>query len=251
MSTTDDAVVSALAPPFVFVDLYSGDLGGQPKWDVLPGLANVRGVIVKAMEGTSLHDHGWFKEAWPKVKALGADQYGTSWFRGAYLFVRFADSGVDQADAYLAAVEAAGGWESGDILPIVDVEQGGEQHANRQANAQMVTECVSTCAQRLREVTGRGVILYGRGAMRDLGIRDKMGCDVVWNPSYTKKMSRHGLEAWALDDIVLWQYCGDGQATVENLPHELPGFGKVDLSVYVQGAEKPTLEALRRRLLGV
>jgi hypothetical protein len=68
-----------------------------------------------------------------------------------------------------------------------------------------------------------------------------MGCDAVWNPSYTATMVRHGLEAWDLEDIVLWQYCGDGKAAIDRLPHKVEGFGnKVDISVYVKGARVPT-----------
>ena len=88
-------------------------------------------------------------------------------------------------------------------------------------------------------------------AMRDKSITDHMGCDVVWNPAYTSTMVRNGLQSWNLDDIVLWQYCGDGKATFPKLPHNVPGFGhgKVDISVYIQGAEKPDLETLRDRLI--
>ena len=86
--------------------------------------------------------------------------------------------------------------------------------------------------------------------MRDKSINSKMGCDLVWNPSYTKTMVRNGLEAWSLEDIVLWQYCGDGDAAIdpEKLPHTIPGFGDIDISVYIQGAEKPVFETLIERL---
>ncbi len=93
------------------------------------------------------------------------------------------------------------------------------------------------------------MILYGRGAMRDLGINDKMGCDLVWNPAYTAQMVTHGLEAFALEDIVLWQYCGDGTAAIKTLPSTVPGFGPCDLSVFVKGAQAPTLQMVRDNLL--
>ncbi len=72
---------------------------------------------------------------------------------------------------------------------------------------------------------------------RERGIKSKMGCDVVWNPSYTSNMVMHGLEAWMLDDIVLWQYCGDGVAAIDEnkLPRSILNFGKVDISVYIEG----------------
>jgi hypothetical protein len=76
-----------------------------------------------------------------------------------------------------------------------------------------------------------------------------MGCDLVWNPAYTSTMVLHGLEAWNLEDVVLWQYCGDGTAAVANLPRSVPGFGTCDLSVFVKGAQRPTLQLLRGNLL--
>ncbi len=94
------------------------------------------------------------------------------------------------------------------------------------------------------------MILYGRGVMRDLKIRDRMGCDLVWNPAWTANMVRSGLEAWTLEEIVLWQYCGDGTAAIQTLPHAVAGFGTtVDISVFVKGAQSPTLQMVRDSLL--
>ena len=106
-------------------------------------------------------------------------------------------------------------------------------------------------ADRCYEVSGKRPLLYGRGAMRDLGIRSKMGCVGVWNPGYTAEMPMAGLEAWTLDDVVMWQYAGDGSgdASRHMLPLKSPIGG--DCSVYVQGREKPTWSGLRRRLGGV
>ena len=236
--------------PYLFVDLYPLDLGARPPWSVVAATSGFYGAIIKAMEGTSYNDNGWFADNWPAVRDAGGGRYGTSWFRGAYLFLKFALSGSAQADAYLQAVDGAGGWDVGDILPIVDVELGGDQNSNRQASAQQIIDCVTDCADRLRQQTGRRIILYGRGAMRDLSINSRMGCDAVWNPSYTATMVRNGLEAWDLEDIVLWQYCGDGNAAIGSLPHEVPGFGKVDISVYVKGAQAPNLQMVRESLLG-
>jgi GH25 family lysozyme M1 (1,4-beta-N-acetylmuramidase) len=122
-------------------------------------------------------------------------------------------------------------------------------HPNRSATRQQVIDCVTACANRIREQTNRRVILYGRGAMGELNINNRMGCDLVWNPSYTTTMHLHGIEAWDLEDVVLWQYCGDGTATVANLPHSVPGFGACDISVFVKGAQRPTLQLLRDNLL--
>jgi GH25 family lysozyme M1 (1,4-beta-N-acetylmuramidase) len=251
--------------PYLLVDLYSGDdgrlVGRHPDWQALVNTKGYIGAILKAWDGTKFNDGGWFKRHWPAVRDAGGDRYGKSWFRGAYLFLEFLQSGRDQADAYLQVIDGAGGWDNGDILPIIDVEQGGEgrpaangkpvvpPHPNRKATKQQVIDCATECANRIREQTSRRVILYGRGAMRDLGINDRMGCDLVWNPAYTPTMVRHGLEAWNLEDIVLWQYCGDGSAAIASLPHDVPGFGACDISVFVKGSQAPTLQLVRENLL--
>jgi GH25 family lysozyme M1 (1,4-beta-N-acetylmuramidase) len=262
---TDDSAGQDPGQPYLFVDLYSGDdgrlVGKQPAWQVLANTKGFFGAILKAWDGTKFNDGGWFRRHWPAVRDAGADRYGVSWFRGAYLFLEFSQSPTDQADAYLAAIDSAGGWGPGDILPIIDAEQGGEgrpaangkpavpPHPNRSASKQQVIDCVTACADRIRERIDRRVILYGRGIMRDLGIKDRMGCDLVWNPAYTATMVRSGLDAWDPEDVVLWQYCGDGTAFIASLPHSVSGFGACDISVFVKGAQRPTLQLVRDNLL--
>ena len=86
-------------------------------------------------------------------------------------------------------------------------------------------------------------------------VRDRSraaGSDVVWNPAYTAIMVTNGLfPAWTLDDIALWQYCGDGDAVFAKLPKFIKGFGdgKVDISVHIDGARKPTLQSLHKALV--
>lgn len=229
----------------------------NPGWDVLIDTPSFYGAILKASQGTSgSFDKGWFNKHWPTVKNIGGDRYGSTWFRGAYLFLNLWQDGAAQADNYLDIVEKAGGWDTGDIIPIVDVELGNDgsngkpRNKNQDMSAQQIIDCTTSCADRLREVTGRNVMLYGRGAMRDKNINDKMGCDVVWNPCYTSKIVMNGLEAWTIDDVALWQYCGDGVASLDEtkFPRKIPGFGNTDISVYIEGSNKPQFSNLKTRL---
>ncbi len=256
--TTDDSTFSSdgsaaagseLGPPFLVADQYPLDSGPHPPWTNLVDAPNFVGAIIKAWEGLHYNDGGWFTNNWSAVRDAGGDRYGDSWFRGAYLFLRFAADGEAQADAYLRAVDHAGGWDQGDIIPVVDVELGSEKNPNFTASAQQIVDCTSACADRIRSETGRRVMLYGRGAMRERSITDHMKCDVVWNPSYTAHMVTNGLQAWDLEDIVLWQYCGDNKGFVANMPTSLPGFAKLDISVYVKGTQRPTLQMVRDSLL--
>ena len=241
--------MSELEPPFLIADQYPLDSGPHPPWSNLVDAPNFVGAILKAWEGLQYNDGGWFTNNWTALRDAGGDRYGDSWFRGAYLFLRFAADGAAQADAYLRAVDKAGGWDHGDILPVVDVELGSEKNPNFKASAQQIVDCTSACADRLRSETGRRVMLYGRGAMRERSITDHMKCDVVWNPAYTAHMVTNGLQSWDLEDIALWQYCGDNKGFVANLPTTVPGFAKIDISVYIKGAQQPTLQMVRDSLL--
>lgn len=237
--------------PYLFVDLYAQDLGMHPPWTILATTPHYFGAIIKATEGTH-YAPSWFRDNWQAIRRTANGRYGTTWFRGAYHFLRLLEPGRAQADYYLDAIEHAGGWDRGDIIPIVDVELGGERNPNRRASMQQIIDCAVAWSRRVKERTGRRVMLYGRGAMRDLAIKSKMGCDVVWNPSYTARMVTNGLvPPWSLDDIALWQFGGDGvgNASVHHLPLKVPGFGAVDVSVYVDGPRKPTLESLKRRIV--
>jgi len=246
------SVAADPGPPYLIVDQYPGDSGARPPWETLVSTSGFAGVILKAWDGRHYDDRGWFAANWPVVRDVGGDRYGVSWFRGAYLFVQFAVGGAEQADAYLSAVDRAGGWDRGDIVPIIDVELGNTanpHNTNATASAQQIVDCATQCAERIKSATGSRVMLYGRGAMRDRGITSHMGCDLVWNPSYTAKMVTNGLQTWPLEDIALWQYCGDNSSALPGYPHTVPGFAKIDISAYIHGAAKPTLDMLRTSLL--
>ena len=58
-----------------------------------------------------------------------------------------------------------------------------------------------------------------------------------------------GVQAFALEDIVLWQYCGDGTSATANLPNSIANFGACDISVFVKGAQSPDIQMVRDNLL--
>lgn len=264
-----EQAVDTPGPPFLFTDLYPLDLDDprtpqldDPDWSFALSDIRLRGAILKAWDGVSYGEKysDWFVRNFKKLVDLYRDERGRTRFAGGYLYAQFSRDPVRQADAYVAALESAG-WTAGvDVVPVVDVEGGGERSANRRATRQQVVDCVSKIVERVRERTGTGVMLYGRGLMRDLSIGSRMGCDRVWNPSYTERMVTNGLTGvlpngndapWALEDIKLWQYGGDGvgDADVHHLPLSLVGLGKVDVSVFVAGDKRPTIQMVREALL--
>lgn len=224
--------------------------GENPPWSVLAAHPEMCGVILKATEGLN-YAPDWFVAHWSRVRDVARLRYGDTWFRGAYHYLDVRADGAAQADFYLAHVKRAGGFGAGDMRPIVDVELGGR---NAGATAPQVLAATYAFTRRMKE-HGYDVILYGRGAMRDLGIADRMGCVAVWNPSYTRTMIMNGLTpAWSVDDVVLWQYT-DGTAgdPPNGLPMRIPGWPEglgLDLSVYVDGARRTNVGSFRRRVLG-
>jgi hypothetical protein len=223
----------SLRPPLL-VDLYWASLGALPPWHRLADAPDCAGAILKATEGVIYPRASWFVDNWPRLRAAGGARYGLSWFRGAYHFLIFARAGVAQADHYLDAVERAGGWDRGDLLPIVDVERVGEGHPNYRATRGQVVDVVSAWVERVKVRTGRDVVLYGRGAMRDLGITSRMGAARLWNPAYTRSMPATTSIGWPAERVALWQYT-DGKTNLTPYPTTVPGFGAVDASAFLGG----------------
>jgi hypothetical protein len=223
----------ALDPPLL-VDLYWATLGARPAWERVAAAPNYVGAIIKATEGVTYARASWCVDNWPRLRAAGGPRYGASWFRGAYHFLIFARDGTRQADFYLDTIERAGGWDRGDLLPIVDVERVGERHPNYRATRQQVIDVVSAWVERAKARTGREVLLYGRGAMRDLRITSRMGAARLWNPAYTRTMPTTASIGWPAELVALWQYT-DGATNLTPHPRTVPGFGACDASVFLGG----------------
>jgi GH25 family lysozyme M1 (1,4-beta-N-acetylmuramidase) len=241
-------------PPFLFADIYWHDEGPRPDFAVASRA--VSGFILKATQGDVYAHADWFVTNWERARLADPARYAAGeLLRGAYHYLELTKPAVPQADYYLRIVDKAGGWGASDIVPIVDVEGGGDGSANSRATAQQVVDCTSRWAERVTAVTGRPVMYYGRGLDRDLRINSRMGCSCVWDPAYTRRIVLNGLEEWTLNDVVLWQYT-DGTAgdnSAHGLPIEIPdgpaGFGRVDLSVAICGDRRPTWAEVKRRLL--
>ena len=247
----------------LLVDVYSGDLGGKPNWPAVVAAPNFVGAIIKATESVAF-DTSWFKAQWPAVKAAGGDGYGSTWFRGAYHFLKFNQDGAAQADFYLDTIDAAGGFDVGDIIPIVDVELGNDgkpdehgkvhpRNSNWDASAQQIIDCTSAFAARAKERTGQQVMLYGNGAMRDKSIKDRMGCDWLWIPRYTPTLppEMYQRAGWDLAQVAMWQYCGDGTASLPGYPNSVDNFGKVDISVSLLPTLKDFINAVCAQVITI
>lgn len=215
----------------LLVDYYAGDK--RPDLAAVAADSRYAGAIVKATEGLYYDGGEWFEREWASARAQKG--YGDTWLRGCYHFLKFNQDGAKQADYYLKAVDAAGGWAKGDLWPIVDVELGGERNSNRLASASQVIDRTTAFARQVTLVTGRQVMLYGNGAMRDLSITDRMGCSWLWCPRYTPTLPAmiYQRAGWTLEQLVLWQYAGDGTGFLAGYPTETPDGKKIDHSALV------------------
>ena len=235
-------------------DVYPSDLDNPktkaielPPFEVLPGLVTngceIAGCYVKASEGLGwgAANEDWFRRSWRRMKEVGVKH------RGAYHFLRFQSSGMAQADYFLRLIESAGGWDDNELMPMVDVEEGGQgswapgklekiNYQDRYRLAGQVTNCVGTFVERIRDATGLRVCVYGRGVFRDLNMTDCLfGAQAVCNPAYTKMMPRMEAYGVPLEKIGLWQLCGDGYVAAPGYPRTIPSWGKTDYSVHING----------------
>lgn len=247
-------------PPYILFDVYPQDRGDSPDFadaeesDVDgDGDADVVGGILKAMDGT-----GWGRKNCDWTIRNAGRIRGLV---GLYHFLQASENPKDQADAYLwvrdQVIKAVPDIRDRLIVPIVDVERGGERSANYMATASQWVDATSKWTEVVRAATGLGVMLYGRGAMRDLYITSKMGCDRVWLPAYTGEMVLNGITyingeskaiattEWTRADVKLWQDYGDGSGANKRLPNAILGLGKIDMSVYVGQKPGATINGVR------
>lgn len=270
LGTTGSGSLTDRSGTFIIPDVYPGDLGGNPNFAALPGLVTLDkeaiGCYVKASEGTAwgASDESWFRRSWQAVREAGGARYGDDWFRGCYHFLRFQQDGALQADYMLDLVNSAGGWGPGDLMPWVDVEEGGQgtwaggerledikDPAKRARLTGEVTACVTSFVSRVKQrYPGMRVGVYGRGLFRDLGMTAcRFGADAACNPAYTVTMPSMAQYGWPLEDVVEWQLCGDGEVHAKGFPSLLPGWGRTDYSVVLNGSKRVSMGDVRRRCL--
>jgi GH25 family lysozyme M1 (1,4-beta-N-acetylmuramidase) len=200
------------------------------------------GAIGKATQGIRYRYDNWFGWFWKTMHGLS--RYGESWARGAYHYLEFGPSGRSQADAFLAAIDKAGGWGRGDIWPVVDVERGGQDP--HELTRAIVEDTTAEFVGRVRDVAGRPVILYGGELVRSLGITSRMGCELVHVAHYdaTLPPSTYEVMGFDLAHLFAWQGIGvEGGGKVSpaaerswKLPRTTPG-GNADLSAVTIGAD--------------
>lgn len=230
----------------LFIDTYAGDLGGRQNLSKLIAAGPPwHGIGLKATEGTRYDGGAWFREKWGQARELAGDRYGLDWWRYAYHYWHADADPMVQADNFCQTVDLAGGWDVGDLWPMIDVERAGQPSGT---TTRQVIDGVSACAARIRELTGCSPTLYGGSYLADLGVRDHMGCARLAVARYTATLptiveQRIG---WKLTDVLWWQYDGDGESHLAGYPQISP-MGRLDISAtLIAGGGAAALSHLRQ-----
>lgn len=167
--------------------------------------AGYRFAIVKATGGDSFVDPR-FTEQWTRAKKAGMKV-------GAYHYA-YPDVGDARAEAghFVATVRrAVGGWNAGDILPVLDIEV-----TEGLADGQLVT-WVGTFAGEIRELTGRRTMVYTyhHWLTHLAAYSPAEHRTPLWIARYTTAATPGSVDPWAR--WVAWQWTSSGS------PPGMPG----------------------------
>jgi len=228
----------------IIVDAYEGDdervhlhweklCAAGPPW---------HGAIIKATQGRYYSGGAWFQSNWRQIRDVGRHANRPhDWLRGAYHYLDLAIDPILQASYFIGVIERAGGFAPSDII-AVDVERAGQRASISAAQA---IDSVSKFSEAIAARTGHYTVLYGGSYLRELGIRERMGCRYLWMARYSAYLSRSVYErmGWDGDSLMMWQYAGiTGSGQVQSAlrtpagelyPTSAPGIGDLDCSAFV------------------
>lgn len=162
--------------------------------------------FIKATEGTS-YINPTFSREWPEIKAAGL-------IRGAYHFGRPKSDARAQARRFLRVI---GGWQKGDLPPVLDIETSDGLPASR------VRAWVAAFVDEIHQHTGIKPIVYTGGPFwrTNVGLLSNLGCP-LWLAAYVRDPKPYVPGAWRTYSF--WQYTSSAQ---------VPGIaGRCDMSVW-------------------
>jgi GH25 family lysozyme M1 (1,4-beta-N-acetylmuramidase) len=218
----------------IIVDKYSED--SQADWDTLAasGLPWAGGIL-KATQGLTFSAPDWLAQNWAALETARTRNFRTNFIRGAYHYYQVADDGCAQAKFFLSTMNKAGGYQLGDLWPIIDVEADG----NGNPSAQQIVDGVCAFVETIATETGMPTMLYGNEFLFSQGVTSRMGCSWLWVARYTATLPQEIITriGWTEDALWGWQYRGDAyNALLETpdkvlYPNSAPGCGTSDLTV--------------------
>lgn len=235
----------------VLVDIYANDFNGRPNITALVSAGRPWcGLGFKISEGTYYPDPtrgqlDWLTKYWEQARIAAGPRFGVDFFRWGYQYFRVEEDAIEQGELYLKTVEAAGGFKRGDMIPMIDVETAeNPPHGPPQRVIDGVTELADFFNAKL----GCRPLLYAGSYIRDLSIRDHMGCAFLSTAAYGSSLPEHLYTdmGWTLEQLFDWQYQGTESYTGPiHYPRICPiGAGPADLSAVTICNGKTTDEQL-------
>lgn len=203
-----DVHATVIPPKFVFPQDTLADANGVPRKNAIFGLdishydradfpfaklksQNIRFVYAKATQGIG-HKDGNFARYWAAMNALPPEQ---KILRGAYHFLSASDDPVAQAERFVAFVNLQGGFQAGDMPPVMDLEwdKASANAADRWSShsAKEIVSIALAFLNRVEQLTGRVPMMYSaRSWFRERGIPDseisKFAKYAIWAADYSK-----------------------------------------------------------------
>lgn len=200
---------------------------GQIDWKAVAASGRTF-AYARATEGLNDPDPT-FARNWAQMRSAGIA-------RGAYHFARPCKGRDPHAEVkeFLAAVDRAGGFRPGDLVPMLDMEAFGTTGAP--LSPQDTLEWARAFVHDLHGKVGRMPVIYTGSFWRDAmgNPADDLGCK-LWLAAYVKSPTKWIPAAWADRGWLMWQHSDKGTVA---------GIGKpVDLDVLKGGSA--ALERLR------
>ena len=153
----------------------------------------VQFIYIKATEGVG-HTDERFAENWAHAREAGLA-------RGAYHFFSLESPGDEQARHF---VEIVGDLDSGDLIPVVDIEYYGDKDINPPSLDHVERE-LSAFISVIEETYGVTPILYASGDLYDRFLKDGFGHLSRWVRRVYYPASVENGDSW-----LIWQYSDRG-----------------------------------------
>ena len=151
--------------------------------------------VARTSDGTT-YDDAYFTANWKGMKSNGI-------IRGAYQFFRPDQDPVAQAKFMISKLNKAGGLQSGDLPPVLDLEKNGGLSASN------VVKAVDKWIAYIEQNTGRRPIIYTGSYFWDASAATtKYKSYPLWTAHYTSATCPLVPNAWS--KWAIWQYSSKG-----------------------------------------
>jgi GH25 family lysozyme M1 (1,4-beta-N-acetylmuramidase) len=190
---------------------------------------DIRFAVVRLSDGVGTRD-SQFVRNWQESRRAGL-------IRGFYQYFRASAGGAAQAQLAVDRLAEAGGFQSSDLPPVLDIET-----LDGRTAAQVAAEA-TIWVDAMREATGKEPIIYtGAYFWDDNRLPDSLNTQPLWTANYTTNPCPWTSDSW--DRWTLWQYSDSGTVSGIAGPVDLDYFAGTldDLQNFANATIAPTCE---------